>query len=103
MKLNLQNFEENLMARDERMPIGFSWSIDVNSHSDKFKIQKGDTVSLRVKPEVVDAAVFGDTLLVLVTSVSGDVVEGEVRLDDRSHDKILVKFNVKFVITCTKR
>ena len=53
MKLNLQNFELNLVQREEGMPIGFCWAVDDDRRRD-YIVEVGDTVVLHAKPGFED-------------------------------------------------
>ena len=98
MKLNLQNFEENLMAREEVMPIGYSGKGLVDCH-----VEIGDTVRLHAKPGIDDVYLMGDEFLVCVESVEGDLIQGRLVMSDGVHDNALVMCKNKYVITCSKR
>ena len=74
MKLNLRNFEENLIARDEGVPIQYV------SHEKcvyDCPIEPGDTVALHARQDLEDVMLIGNDLLVRVESVDGDVREAK--------------------------
>lgn len=100
MKLNLRNFEENLIARVEGVPIQYV------SHEKcvyDCPIEPGDTVALHARQDLEDVMLIGSDLLVRVESVDGDVIQGRLVMSDGVHDNTLVMFKNKYVITCSKR
>ena len=103
MKLNLHDFEENLMAREEGIPIGFSWADGSGKGPEDCYVETGDAVRLHAKPVIDDMYLMDDEFLVRVESVDGDVIQGRLVMSDGVHDNVLVRFRKKYVATCSKR
>ena len=101
MNLNLQNFELNLVQREEGMPIGFCWADDRDRHRDCI-IEVGDTVTLRAKSGIEEDFLMDNELRVRVEMVKGNVIEGLLDMNDGAHDKVRIAFNKKYVQSCGK-
>ena len=103
MKLNLLDFEENLIARKEGIRIGFSWADDSGKGPEDCRVETGDTVRLRAKSGIDGVYLMDGEFLVRVESVDGDIIQGRLVMCDGVHDNALVRFSDKYVITCSKR
>lgn len=103
MKLNLQNFELNLVQREEGMPIGFSWAVDGGKGPEDCRVEAGDTVRLCARPNIEDMYPTNDEFIVRVESVEGDAIKGRLVISDDVHNNVLVRFRIKYVITCGKK
>lgn len=101
MKLDLQNFELNLVQREEGMPIGFCWADDGDGRQDCI-IEVGDSVTLRAKPGVEEDFLMDNELKVRVEMVKGNVIESLFDMDDGVHDYVRIAFNKKHVQSCGK-
>ncbi len=100
MKFNLQNFEENIVARDEGVTIRY---VSREKCVYDSPIEPGDTVTLHARQDLEEVMLIGNDFHVRVESVDGVVIQGRLVMSDGVHDNALVRFRDKYVITCSKR
>ena len=101
MKLDLQNFELNLVQREEGMPIGFCWADDGDRHRNCI-IEVGDTVTLRAKPDIEEDFLMDNELRVRIKMMKGNVIEGMLDMNDGAHDNVRIAFNENCVYSFSK-
>ncbi len=99
MKFNLQNFEENLIARKEGETIRY---VSREKCVYDSSIEPGDTVTLHARQDLEEVMLIGNDFLVRVESVDCDVIQGRLVMSNGVHDNALVRFRDKYVIACSK-